>query len=424
MEINVLDASGFSPEDILSVRAGTIRRQVPLFYDQPLRFPDLPLDSQTLRIDILSPIGSAKVTVGPEDAVYEVTVAKGQELKLAVREAPEFCGKSGSELRFMESRSSSPAKERGPSPTKDLDSRCKSPERNRLSAAIQARTYLDEHNIFQYVQEMVKLVILEKPEDPFEFMSTYFSKMIKPKKKEKEGEAAEMPEAPVKEQKTSTTTAPESKEQTTPTKSETESKEPEAVEEPQRSVQPPKRMSTFETKEEATQRMSLYLEKIAASESKGLEGFLQTRQSIRQSINQGSHPEDRGEELAEALLKTEESKAAEGTKHEASVKTVEESKPAQPANKAAVQESVQRPKPSSLDIAIMLKSTLESALESGLLQQSLDNLSKATGKETKEELVQLHKRLADQNASIRTQNAKLRKELDEMQGKLAATGES
>merc|ERR1719428_1330571 len=39
-----------------------------------------------------------------------------------------------------------------------------------------AREYLDEHNLYKFVQEMLKYVITQKPVDPYVFMVDYLQK--------------------------------------------------------------------------------------------------------------------------------------------------------------------------------------------------------------------------------------------------------
>merc|ERR1719240_2041420 len=82
-------------------------------------------------------------------------------IKFAVKEAPQYSA-SGPVVAAP-----SPA----PSPK----------AKGRLEAALGAREYLDEHNLFMKVQEMLAYVINEKPEDPYDYMIDFLAKQKKAK---------------------------------------------------------------------------------------------------------------------------------------------------------------------------------------------------------------------------------------------------
>lgn len=165
MELQVLETQGFSADHILSVRAGTTRRQVSVSHGQPLYFPTLPENASSVKIDVMKPMGSCNAQVKPKDAEYTVNIAPTSKedtdmmIKFAVKEAPQHA-------------STGPvAAPAAPSPK----------AKGRLEAALGAREYLDEHNLFMKVQEMLAYVINEKPEDPYDYMIDFLAKQKKAK---------------------------------------------------------------------------------------------------------------------------------------------------------------------------------------------------------------------------------------------------
>lgn len=174
MELQVLETKGISSEHILSIRSGTTRKQVSASQEQAICFPAMPENMSSMKIDVMAPVGSARTQVKPKDAEYTINIDpanKGDpemKIRFAVKEAPQHMGKPNGDLRPI-----SAAKSPNVSPK----------AKGRLDAALGAREYLDEHNLFLKVQEMLAYVINEKPEDPYDFMMDYLARQ-KPKKPE------------------------------------------------------------------------------------------------------------------------------------------------------------------------------------------------------------------------------------------------
>lgn len=101
--------------------------------------------------------------ISPHDAEYQTKINQ-MILNFAVKEKPEFSGKPSSELR-AESRPQTTSDGAKPQETSAV--------KDKLQSAMEARAYMDEHNLFKYVQEMVKYLISEKPADPYGSMINY-----------------------------------------------------------------------------------------------------------------------------------------------------------------------------------------------------------------------------------------------------------
>lgn len=189
MELQVLETKGISCDHVLSIRAGTTRRQIPVSHDQPLCFPTPPENANSLKIDVMAPVGSCRAQMKPKDAEYTINlnpVNKGDadmSIRFAVKEAPQHShsnsGKPNTDVRSVGGHATSPMKSPG--------------AKGRLDAALVAREYLDEHNLFFKVQEMLAHVINEKPENPYDYMMDYLATQKQKMTK------AKTPQAPNKE---------------------------------------------------------------------------------------------------------------------------------------------------------------------------------------------------------------------------------
>lgn len=163
MEFLVLSKQGIPEDAILSVRAGQSRRQIPVSYDKPLLFPSLPMNSNPFKIDVLLPVATQRMEIKPKISKYDVSIGDDMSLSFCVKEALEHCGKTSAEIRqglIANKRPSSAMKQR-------------------LQSAVDGREYLDEHNLFNFIQGMVKYLLTEKPTDPYDCMVRYVLKRRK-----------------------------------------------------------------------------------------------------------------------------------------------------------------------------------------------------------------------------------------------------
>lgn len=172
MEVVVQSLQGIDTGSIISIRAGSTRRQGPTPLEKPFRFPNLPLNVGSLKVDVLRPVGSCRVSVAPEaEEEYSVLfpAVDGMDtmkMELLVREMPTVTGVSHGE----------PAEVHG-----GMDD----PDR-RAAAEDSARAYIERWRLMDFIREMLQYIIREKPQDPYAFMSTYMRRRTK---KERESPA-------------------------------------------------------------------------------------------------------------------------------------------------------------------------------------------------------------------------------------------
>jgi len=165
MEVSILNAEGAAadPDTVVSIRAGTSRRQGTIQLDKKLYFPVSYQDAVPFKIDLLRHVGTAQATILPEDNAYDVPIEPPtgdgphpMKLSFRVGNKPLLCGRARAE-------------------TKDKAA----PELNKLAvpAAAQARRYFDEHNIMRLVQALLEALIRDQPEDPFEYIEAFWGRL-------------------------------------------------------------------------------------------------------------------------------------------------------------------------------------------------------------------------------------------------------
>jgi len=211
MELHVVDSEGIPEGCVLSIRAGSTRRQAPVTADRPFRFPTTVHEAVPFKVDVLEPVASARLILRPgeenrTDCQYTIPLeaadaatdgtgtggapAVGAEAKklekemsvtIAVAPADETVGDDGA---GDESRPGT-AKRRVSNPTA-----------SRHGQANAAREYLDKHNLVEFTQLLVQSVIKEQPDRPYAFMARQF---YFPEPQPRKGAASSKPVNPAPE---------------------------------------------------------------------------------------------------------------------------------------------------------------------------------------------------------------------------------
>lgn len=187
MEVLVNETNDLPEGSIVSIRAGSTRRQAPIPLTEPFRFPHLPFNAKHVKVDIMNTVGTGRLDIntGREVEKYEVPLrmVDGKEAKvgLTVREEPSLCGKRAAELKQFDknlrggvgdstgtlgSVSASPSAPQTPS-TGGGD---------KTKAVLDTRMYSRDHNLAGVVQEMLQFVLRERPDSPYAFMAAYLSR--------------------------------------------------------------------------------------------------------------------------------------------------------------------------------------------------------------------------------------------------------
>lgn len=183
MEVIVTETRGLPEGCILSIRAGTTRRQAPLPLKDSFRFPSLPLNAKQFKIDVLESAGGSRLEISsglPEEMhTVPLLMVSGQKasVSLKIREEPSLCGKRANELKSMEKvrRGGAPVAPGAEQSAVSDPSDATDPQDAALKLAAQARAYADDHNLPAVVQDLLQYVLREQPVAPYSVMAAYFN---------------------------------------------------------------------------------------------------------------------------------------------------------------------------------------------------------------------------------------------------------
>ncbi|CAE7825710.1 unnamed protein product, partial [Symbiodinium necroappetens] len=162
MEVLLKDTKGVSPETIISIRAGSTRRQVPVsLADKPFKFPCQLSECGAIKVDFMTVTASARAILRPEgeqdvqlkmvkkSSSEEAVPAEEAEVSLLVRSSS---GEGASTAVSAEERA---AKKRG------------------LASATEE--YLSKHGVLTFIQGVLQGVIRDRPEDPYKYVADQFA---------------------------------------------------------------------------------------------------------------------------------------------------------------------------------------------------------------------------------------------------------
>lgn len=179
MELHVADTEGIPEGCVLSIRAGTTRRQAQANADRPFRFPLGLAEATPFKVDVLEPVASAKFILRPGDEEHpdcQFTVsldANGGSL------APAASTETDMGLTFALSSDLTAKAHAAAALPEGLDEDGEGKEdmsrRSSRAHQIATREYLDRHNLVEFTQHLVQAVIKEQPDRPYAFMASHFS---------------------------------------------------------------------------------------------------------------------------------------------------------------------------------------------------------------------------------------------------------
>jgi len=156
MELEVLRTTGIPDSSIISIRAGSTRRQAQISaLEHPFKFPCKPEECASFKVDILGQIGTARWSFDPAEDTYtlplepsgripiEALNAGGaMEVAFAIRRMTDDCGAESGESNAWRHRKE-----------------------------IAARDYLEEHNLVNFMQGLLQSLMKEKPDDPYAYLT-------------------------------------------------------------------------------------------------------------------------------------------------------------------------------------------------------------------------------------------------------------
>mmetsp|Transcript_9240 Transcript_9240/g.24292 ORF Transcript_9240/g.24292 Transcript_9240/m.24292 type:complete len:266 (-) Transcript_9240:127-924(-) len=190
MELHVVSTEGIPDDCVLSVRAGSTRRQAPVTADRPFRFPTEASEALPFKVDVLEPVASARLILRPgeerrTDCQYTIPLeaaasadgkataspknndATEAAMSVTIAVRPSDDAKDENSKTGGDGDASRPDSSKGPK-------RATSSASSRHGQASAAREYLDQHNLVEFTQLLVQSVIKEQPDRPYEFMARQF----------------------------------------------------------------------------------------------------------------------------------------------------------------------------------------------------------------------------------------------------------
>jgi hypothetical protein len=175
MELTVVNTSGIPESGIISIRAGSTRRQAQISaLDRPLKFPTSPEECTTFKVDVLALLASGRLAYVPEEQTYslvldppatEVAAPTGPvEVGFQVSTAGTRRGSPGP----TEGRGSPEPPFRGasPGPTEASGDETEFAQKREESA----RAYLEKHGLTKFMQFLMQSLMKDKPADPYTFL--------------------------------------------------------------------------------------------------------------------------------------------------------------------------------------------------------------------------------------------------------------
>jgi len=192
MEIEIIGHEGAKPDSLVMIQAGHIRRQIKLSTGLPFQFPTLPVNANPFKVEIYQPECSKSVMFSPDADHYVVKmppVLNGTphaELRLRITNAN---APQSSLAGFESIQQTSTGQIAGPTGEADtggwseIGGSDATHQDRKVELVANARAYLTQNNLLNFVQEMLAQVIKEKPEDPYGFMGGYAQEQLQAARK-------------------------------------------------------------------------------------------------------------------------------------------------------------------------------------------------------------------------------------------------
>ncbi|CAE7663370.1 unnamed protein product, partial [Symbiodinium pilosum] len=160
MEILLKDTKGVSPETIISIRAGTTRRQVPVsLADKPFKFPCQLAECGAIKVDLMTVTASAR-------AILQAEGEQDVEMKMIKKTSPEALYASEEAQISLLVRSSS-----GEAPAMSHEERAA----KKKAMASATEEYLHNHGVLTFIQGVLQGIIRDRPDDPYKYVADQFA---------------------------------------------------------------------------------------------------------------------------------------------------------------------------------------------------------------------------------------------------------
>lgn len=157
LQIWLTRAHGIPSGSIVSIRAGNVRRQAPLTFDQPFKFPLKKDAANPFKVNIFSQFGKARLVLRNAEDTYLAHIENEDGRSVATL---EFEAKDSSERERLARQLA-----RGEGGTQE-DTAASAKARK----SVLVSRYLDQHGLVEYMQNLIQSVMHEQPADPYEYM--------------------------------------------------------------------------------------------------------------------------------------------------------------------------------------------------------------------------------------------------------------
>lgn len=177
MEVTVIETGDLPTGTIISFEAGSIQRHAQVEKDKAIGLP-ASAGSEPVRVDLMARVGSHTFPVVPGQDVYDVPLGPApgappgdnSEVKLKFQIRRAACADVGGTGDSSTEGRKGGAGSDGMEDALDSDkSPVGSPSR-KLQTALTMRSYLDNHDVFRFMQVLLQDMVTYRPEDPTEYM--------------------------------------------------------------------------------------------------------------------------------------------------------------------------------------------------------------------------------------------------------------
>jgi len=152
MEVCLVSNNGVPDDAVISVRAGTVRKQGTMGASKSFAFPTG--EENRLKFDVMSRIGSGNVVLKPASidasSLYKVTLSPSMSCEVQIKRSGEH------------------------PPVTNLGIEDSPVKISAAAGAKEAKDYLESKGLLSFLQGVLHVVIKDKPDDPYTFMARCF----------------------------------------------------------------------------------------------------------------------------------------------------------------------------------------------------------------------------------------------------------
>lgn len=176
LEVIVTQAEGIPEGSLILIRAGNVRRQSKLRFDEPYKFPVRKDAANPFKLDVYAPLGKARLTLIPAEDAY--------------------CARLDNDLGVAVASLEIEAIDHGP---RDRGARYKKAAVPRAEAnaertqqQVLASRYFDEHGLYQFIHGLIQTLLSVKPPDPYRYMIEQLQAVVRARPKAPSSEVSDV----------------------------------------------------------------------------------------------------------------------------------------------------------------------------------------------------------------------------------------